>query len=91
MLGELDFQVGGYADAAQQYCAALESNPNEVSLLMHLGKCQNERDPALARWCFERVLALEPSNLIAAEALQILAAHHDAATPVSDPAPSFLS
>ena len=75
MLGDLDFAAKRYADAAQQYCALLEGNPDGLSLLLHLGKCQYElRDIASARWCFERVIALEPSNPIASEALQILAA-----------------
>jgi tetratricopeptide (TPR) repeat protein len=76
MLGDLDFEAKRYADAAQQYCALLGSNPDGVSLLLHLGKCLYElRDLASARWCFERVIALEPSNAIAAEALQILTAN----------------
>lgn len=76
MLGDLDFQAQRYAAAAQQYCAALESNPNGVSLLLPLGKCLYElRDLASARWCFERVIKLEPTNEIAAEALKILTAN----------------
>ena len=76
MLGDLHLGAKRYADAAQQYCAALESNPNLVSLLLPLGKCLYElRDLASTRWCFERVIALEPSNAIAAEALQILTAN----------------
>jgi tetratricopeptide (TPR) repeat protein len=75
MLGDLDFAAKRYGDAAQHYCALLESNPDGVNLLLHLGKCLYElRDLASARWCFERVIALEPSNAIASEALQILAA-----------------
>ena len=74
MLGDLDFTAKRYADAAQQYCALMEGNPDGVNLLLHLGKCQYElRDLASARWCFERVIVLEPTNAIAAEALQILA------------------
>jgi GT2 family glycosyltransferase/tetratricopeptide (TPR) repeat protein len=65
----LDFDC---ADAVQKCCAALESSPDEVNLLLHLGKCQIERDLAGARWCFERVLALDPSHPIAVEALQNL-------------------
>jgi len=46
-----------------------------VNLLLHLGKCQYELgEMALARWCYERIIAAEPSNAIALEALQILAA-----------------
>jgi len=76
MLGDLDFAAKRYADAAQQYCALLESNPDGVNLLLHLGKCQYElRDLASARWCFERVIAVEPTNEIASEALKILAAN----------------
>ena len=74
MLGDLDFAAKRYADAAQQYCALLESNPDGVNLLLHLGKCLYElRDLASARWCFDRVIALEPTNAIASEAVQILA------------------
>ena len=75
MLGDLDFAAKRYADAAQHYCAVLESNPDGVILLLHLGKCHYElRDLASARWCYERVIALGPSNAIASDALQILAA-----------------
>jgi tetratricopeptide (TPR) repeat protein len=84
MLGDLDFEATRYADAAQQYCAALGSNPDGLSLLLPLGKCLYElRDLASARWCFERVIALEPLNVIASEALQILAANPSGATTAS--------
>lgn len=87
MLGDLDFAAKRYADAAQQYCALLGSNPDGVNILLHLGKCLYElRDLASARWCFERVIALEPSNEIASEALQILAANRNGV-----PAPSASS
>ena len=75
MLGDLDFAAKRYTDAAQQYCALLESNPDGVNLLLHLGKCQYElRDLAWASWCFERVIALDATNATATEAIQILAA-----------------
>lgn len=75
MLGDLEFAAGHWADAAEQYCAALEGNQDGVSLLLHLGKCQRElHDLASARWCFERVLSLDPTNEIASDALQGLAA-----------------
>jgi cytochrome c-type biogenesis protein CcmH/NrfG len=81
MLGDLHLVEKRYADAAQQYCAALESNPNSVSLLLPLGKCLYElRDLASATWCFERVIALDPPNAIAAEALQILTANPSGVT-----------
>jgi MoaA/NifB/PqqE/SkfB family radical SAM enzyme/Flp pilus assembly protein TadD len=74
MLGDLDFAAKRYADAALQYCALLKSNPDGVNLLSLLGKCHYElRDLGSARWCFDRVLALEPTNAIAAEAMQIVA------------------
>ena len=74
LLGGFDFAAKRYADAAQHYCAAMGSHPNEVNLLLHLGKCLYElRDLASARWCFERVIATEPTNMNATEALQILA------------------
>lgn len=87
MLGGFDFAAKRYADAAQQYCAAVGSNPNNVNLLLHLGKCLYElRDLASARWCFERVTFLEPTNELAAEALKILTAK-----PGSVPGPSASS
>ena len=55
---------------------AVLGDPNEVGLLLHLAKCEYECDPVSARWCFERVLALDPSNPIALAALQILPANH---------------
>ena len=71
LLGGFDFAAKRYAEAAQHYCAAVGSNPNDVNLLLHLGKCLYElRDLASARWCFERVIAAEPTNVTAAEALQ---------------------
>jgi len=76
MLGDLDFAAKRYADAAQHYCALLESNPDGVNLLLHLGKCEYElRDLDSARWCFKRVIVLEPTNAIAAEALELIAAN----------------
>jgi tetratricopeptide (TPR) repeat protein len=73
LLGDLHFAAKRYADAAIQYCALLESNSDGVDLLLHLGKCLYElRDLASARWCFERVIAIEPTNSLAAEALQVL-------------------
>ncbi len=75
MLGDLDFAAKRYAAAAQHYRAVLETKPDGVTLLLHLGKCHYElRDPAFPRWCYERVIALEPANAIALEALQILTA-----------------
>ena len=75
MLGDLDFAAKRYAGAAQHYFALLESDPDGVNLLLRLGKSQYElRELASARWCFDRVIALEPSNEIALEALHILAA-----------------
>ena len=75
MLGDLDFAAKRYADAAQQYCALLESNPDGITLLLHLGKCLYELgDLTSARWCFARVFALEPTNAHASEGLQILGA-----------------
>ena len=73
LLGGFDFAAKRYPAAAQHYCAAVGSHPNDVTLLLHLGKCLFElRDLASARWCFERVTALEPGNVIAAEALRML-------------------
>ena len=75
LLGGFDFSAKRYAEAAQHYCAALGSYSNEVTLLLHLGKCLFElRDLASARWCFERVIQVEPTNEIGAEALKILTA-----------------
>ena len=76
LLGSFDFTAKRYAAAAQHYCAAVGGNPNDVNLLLHLGKCLYElRDLASARWCFERTVVLEPANGIAAEALQVLHAN----------------
>ncbi len=62
-----------YAEAALNYCAALESNSNSIPLLSALGKCEYElHDGMSARWCFERVLAVDPANAIAVEALELL-------------------
>jgi tetratricopeptide (TPR) repeat protein len=75
MLGDIDFAAKRYADAAQHYRVVLESNPGGVILLLHLGKCHYELgDRAFARWCYERVMTLEPANEIASDALQILTA-----------------
>jgi tetratricopeptide (TPR) repeat protein len=80
LLGDLRFAAECFADAALQYCAVLESDPNRVGLLLNLGKCLGElRDQATAAWCFERVLALEPTNAIASQALQSLGINHSGA------------
>lgn len=80
MLGQLDFDARRYSDAAQHYCALLESNPDEVGVLLQLGFCLHEmRDLVSARWCFGRVIALDPANARAAEALEILAAKNGTA------------
>ena len=77
MLGDLDFEADRFAVAGRKYSAALASSPNDVNLLLHLGKCQNELGHLVsARWCFERVLSLEPYNAIASEALQNRDARH---------------
>lgn len=76
MLGDIHFAAKRYAEAVLQYCILLHSNPDGVNLLLQLGKCLHElRDLASARWCFERVIALEPANASASEAQQILAAN----------------
>ena len=73
LLGGFDFAAKRYAVAAQHYCAAVRGNPNDLNLLLHLGKCLYElRDLASAHWCFKRVIAVEPSNAIAADALRII-------------------
>ena len=70
---QLNLEQGRFAEGAQQGCALIESNPNDLLLLLQLGKCLREiKDLASARWCYERALEVDPACAIAQEALQRL-------------------
>jgi len=63
-------ELGRYAEGAEQCCALLPSNPDDLLLLLHLGKCLREIDDARsARWCYEHALEVDPACALARETL----------------------
>ncbi len=61
-----EFAAQRYAEAAEQYCAALTLDPDATPVLMALGECLVElQDATSAHACFARLAALEPANEIA--------------------------
>ena len=72
-----DIEAGRFAEAAQPCCLLIASNPNDLLLLLQLGKCLREvKDLDSARWCYERALTVDPACSIACEALQRLNNQH---------------
>ena len=63
-------EQGRFAEAARHCCAFLRTNPNDLLLLLQLGKCLREiNDSGSARWCYERALELDPNCTLAQECL----------------------
>ncbi|HZR19383.1 MAG TPA: polysaccharide pyruvyl transferase family protein [Verrucomicrobiae bacterium] len=86
-----DFMSGRFASAAEQFCALLKPGIQETDLLLQLGKCLYELgDSISARWCYDRVLALDPANEIARQALACLASACAVMRGGADPIADFL-
>lgn len=68
-----NLERGRYAEGAQRCCTLIRSNPNDLLVLLQLGKCLREiGDRASARWCYDRALELDPACAIARDSLQRL-------------------
>jgi acetyltransferase-like isoleucine patch superfamily enzyme/Flp pilus assembly protein TadD len=68
--------VRDFARAAEIYCELLPQAPDDTELLTQLGISLHQLgDKLSARWCLERVLAIDPSNESVRETLSRLAAN----------------
>jgi cytochrome c-type biogenesis protein CcmH/NrfG len=66
-------EQGRFARGAELCCALIRTNPDDLLLLLQLGKCLRElNDVGSAQWCYERALEIDPSCDIARQALERL-------------------
>lgn len=71
LLADLNLKTGRYADAAQVYGRLLKKTPNNIGVLLPLGRCLYEvRELDAAAAVFEQVLSLEPNHALARENLE---------------------
>lgn len=73
LLADLNLKTGRYADAAQVYGRLLKKTPNNIGVLLPLGRCLYEaRELDAAAAVFEQVLVLDPSHALARENLEVV-------------------
>jgi Flp pilus assembly protein TadD len=66
-------EKGNFIQGAELCCILLRANPDDVLLLLQLGKCLREiQDTVSARWCYRRAIEVDPSCKIARETLKRL-------------------
>jgi acetyltransferase-like isoleucine patch superfamily enzyme/Flp pilus assembly protein TadD len=70
-----DFQQGRHAEAAGHCFALLRTGVEDAGMLRQLGECLLALDDFnSARWCFKRVLEMDPTDAFARQAMQNLTA-----------------
>ncbi|HLP78743.1 MAG TPA: methyltransferase domain-containing protein [Candidatus Paceibacterota bacterium] len=73
LLADLHLEAGNYVEAAREYGILIKQNPNDIPVLLALGKCMAEaREIESAEACFQYALDLDPTNQIAAQNLNVL-------------------
>lgn len=89
LLADLNLEAGRYVEAAREFGLLIQQSPNDISVLLALGKCLTEvGQTEAAEACFARVLELELSNEIAGQNLEVLSRRKKAAcAEKANPAP----